>query len=558
MTLQCTPTDRVWPGQRCVRCVRYNYACSQNFTAKASSQHTTNTSQQGHPIWHKRNVTNHKDLLTPNGGRDGLLPKDFDGSSKADNAKGNSSYSTNPSKDEHSNAHSTPRCAKLFTNLTDTWNYPKEPSTNKKSWVTILDELRRDCSISSLMVNGIQRMRSVDLYQLQQIEVEKKVACGMPQGKAVKLVTTNLFTKFQEIGFDYQETISVTDFVKHISSSLQAGKRWQELIDDCGCREILLIDEVIGYDDVKASDDQDQDDKQHNKVNSEVDSTDDSEVESENQAKALLMDEDDIMQHGTNTEFRNLKRILLTPELCLKATCQHLDGVLAMMERLGFGDRSFLRLCGDAKIDNGDEHPLSNDLTEFLASETERRIEKVFGKPKPIRPWPLESPEYQDNNGEGDQSLAAKINVGETTAGETRNSGAEALSESNTFSGKGNSAWNHACKAIITSGDNTAPSPKGVSNMSKDILANKCAASKQDASPKRAMFPTENTKSNPNTSNNDNTTGAVSNIGFELAAAVAAEKTSHSNPTFGEFSTSFNSDFWSNVEVDFDFKSLQI
>jgi len=416
--------------------VRYNYACSQNFTAKASSKETAKTSQQGRPIWHERDVTNRKDLLTLKGDQDGLLPNDLGGSSKVDSTKGNPSYSINPFKDEHSNAQSTPRCAKLFTNLTNAWTYLEEPSTNKEPLLTILRRLKRDCAIASLRLNGMQRIRSTGLYQLQQVELEKKVADGIPRDEAVKLVTANLFAKFQEVEFDYQDTMSVNDFVKHISGILQAGERWQELIDACGCREILLIDEVITYDDVKISDDQDEGTKRHNNIDSEVDS----DVDSEDQVEACLMEEDDIIQHGTDTKFKDLKRILLAPELCLKATCQRLDGVLDMMERCGFGDHSFLRLGGDVKIENGDKHPLSNDLREFLDSEIQRRIEKVFGKPKSISLSPFESPGNQDSSDNGDQSLSEKINGRETAASEKKDSDvAETFSESNIFSGNGKS-----------------------------------------------------------------------------------------------------------------------
>jgi len=152
------------------------------------------------------------------------------------------------------------------------------------------------------------------------------------------------------------------------------------------------------------------------------------------------MEEDDIIQHGTDTKFKDLKRILLAPELCLKATCQRLDGVLDMMERCGFGDHSFLRLGGDVKIENGDKHPLSNDLREFLDSEIQRRIEKVFGKPKSISLSPFESPGNQDSSDNGDQSLSEKINGRETAASEKKDSDvAETFSESNIFSGNGKS-----------------------------------------------------------------------------------------------------------------------
>lgn len=94
--------------------------------------------------------------------------------------------------------------------------------------------------------------------------------------------------------------------------------------------------------------------------------------------------------------------------------------------------------------------------------------------------------------------------------------------------------------------------------MSKDDLVDKCTASKQDTSPKKAIFTTENTNSNPNTSDNDNATGAASNIGFEFGSGSNSREDVLFEPNFGEFSSGFNNDFCSNVEVDFDFRSLQI
>jgi hypothetical protein len=288
---------------------------------------------------------------------------------------------------------------------------------NKRSLGTILQDLEWECAVWNLLDSVKRRTRSINLHLLQQMEVEKEVACGVPRDKAVRLVTANLFAKFLEIKIGSLETHSVEDFVKHISGNIQAGRRWQELIDACGSREILLINEVIMYDDVKTSDDWDKDIKQRGEVDSEVDS--------EDYQKTYLMDEDDVMQNGTDTEFQDLKRILLAPDLCLKATCKRLNGVLVMLERLGFSDRLFSHLCQDAKMDNNDERPLSTDLKEFLTSETRRRMEEVFGKFEPICITPLESHEKQDNSNERDQSSAETTFSRGTTTVEKRNCSAK-------------------------------------------------------------------------------------------------------------------------------------
>ena len=39
---QCTPADRVWPGRRCDRCLKYGYVCSAN---KSKDQERNGTNE---------------------------------------------------------------------------------------------------------------------------------------------------------------------------------------------------------------------------------------------------------------------------------------------------------------------------------------------------------------------------------------------------------------------------------------------------------------------------------------------------------------------------------
>ncbi|PMD47128.1 hypothetical protein L207DRAFT_560720 [Hyaloscypha variabilis F] len=400
---QRSAEDRLWPSQRCDRCIKFEYPCSANFTAKGQSQGFLQAVEAvGSNVlvkdWQSLNlpVNNAPTILS--------LPP------RIDYTASESSQAPPCSGDTSDDTQSTSKFAGLFSALREaSWGYGhhakaagEEPEGSHGRTFKLEIAMLMTGSILTLDARLATREARVAAYQRYGQEVDGNVAKGYPREKAERLTLANLILKISEKSEDEDDQYA-TDFISSIAHRIREGGRWQQLIDAAASPEILLIGP--DFDDDDDSEDED-----------ELPSIRNFEKEFHKNYESLEIDK--IMHSGNDALFTKMKELLMKPDVQLKKTCQRLSGLSQLIQRfvkaqnrLNSSYRLLMYKHPESVAEREENKPGENlELVTSLCLEIEKRVKTVL--------WPPGSDFKSDM--ESWVSIIAKVDIAGAKPGEEK------------------------------------------------------------------------------------------------------------------------------------------